>query len=90
MDIGSRLQVLNGIPVVEDAGVCDWLCVVELSNSDLPKGRRIREGLKWSDQHFGKKAAQLTMISAASVSCDDFFVANSYTASSTAGNLSSV
>jgi hypothetical protein len=35
----------DGVPVIEDAGICNGLGIVELSNPDLSYRRRIREGL---------------------------------------------
>ena len=45
MDVGGGLQVGNGVPIIEDAGICNRLGVVELSNPDLSNCRRIRERL---------------------------------------------
>ena len=65
----------DGVPVTENAGICNRLGVIKLSDSDLSYGRCIRKGLKWLIWVRFKLGCILTMISAASVSCDDFVVA---------------
>lgn len=75
VDVGSRLKSLDGVPIGRDTCDRDWLSIVKLSNSNIPKRWRVRERLERLPDFRIMHGCEPTIISAASVSSGDFMVA---------------